>query len=603
MKPQQDKFGAILVQPEVVAQKAEETAKNSWAGSVMEGFGFGGKFDPAKFALSVLGAVGVVFGVSGLMNKFIKSGGIFKMGSKIDGFVDKLMKNRTIKNVSDSASKTFGDLKKKFAKTDLGKLFSDKSNLIQPKNDMAKLFMKGTYGEAVDEVTDALEFMVKENPSKLKNILTKAGCKDDVIKKMMTSISDIPKGDALEKFNVFNEISPHLKKYFSFDKNGKELIDFLSKGEVEKVTQKVRIPLFPLPIKAAHEVNLGEAIKKVMILDGYGAKTGLAKETQKILLRGAEAVSNGVTSRSKMALMMGLVIYAGVMNKSLNAPKGEKTATFAEEAVGDMGSYMLFPIAGSLLYGAASLKYWGMKSEQIQLYRSGLKDLSEKAAKGLVDKQGINNAYKTLQKSLYKDSKWYQKPFKKLASVLATGIEAKPGSIASKLKGFSGGALRFGIIMFGLSPFLIKPIIKACHAIFGKPTNSNYDYDKKKTNPTDADVMKQFQSMTPQQQYQYLAQLAATPEIAANPQQKQYVEELMKVLQAQMAQQQGTQPAAPVQAQPQQTLVQQQAAAAQPMAAQQPQAALPSTDPLNIPRSYVPSDMPAEHLRGKYVLN
>ena len=118
---------------------------------------------------------------------------------------------------------------------------------------------------------------------------------------------------------------------------------------------------------------MADALKKVAILKGDGAKTGLGQKAQQILLRGVEGMSNGVTSRSLMGLLMGLGIYNGVFNKAQYAPKGETVSTFAEEAVGDMGSYMLFPVAGSLLYGASTLKYLASKSSQIAKYKDGLK--------------------------------------------------------------------------------------------------------------------------------------------------------------------------------------------------------------------------------------
>ena len=71
---QQDNFGALSPETQANLQKvgesAKATAKDSWLGNVLKGFGIE---DPKKAAISILGAVGVVFGLSAAMNKAVRS--------------------------------------------------------------------------------------------------------------------------------------------------------------------------------------------------------------------------------------------------------------------------------------------------------------------------------------------------------------------------------------------------------------------------------------------------------------------------------------------------------------------------------------------------
>ena len=356
---------------------------------------------------------------------------------------------------------------------------------------------------------------------------------------------------------------------------------------------------------------MSDALKKVAILKGDGAKTGLGQKAQQILLRGVEGMSNGVTSRSLMGLLMGLGIYNGVFNKAQDAPKGEKVSTFAEEAVGDMGSYMLFPVAGSLLYGASTLKYLGSKSSQIATYKDGLKKLSEQAANGL-SKADVKAQYKALKQGLNKGVKWYQKPIRALANFLSTGLEDNPvnGKVLKKLKGIGGGAMRFALVMFAISPLLIKPVMAACHKIFGKPTNTNYPNKQDKIRQQQEEAMKQLQNMTPEQQYQALVQLSQLPEIANNPEQKAAIDQMLAIYQTQIQQQPLQQPNTQAQGGVQPT-TQQSSTQQMPPTAQQVQnvASQPISPSMNqnqsidAGRTYIPSDEPGPGLARRDLNN
>jgi hypothetical protein len=445
----------------------------------------------------------MVFGASALMNNYIKKGGMFKTGLKIDEFANKLMKNDKVSGFTKKVSDFIKPLKEKWQKTDLYKLITDKRNLMQPKSKCEQPMLKGTMYEATDEITDCLEFMVKDEKglAKLKGILG-ATSKNGDTEKIIEQIRDFGKSgnDLTKKFQLLDDVLPALKEYFGFNKTGKELSEFLAQGKVEEVKQAVRI------MGLQHNVNLGESVKKLMILRGETAQTGLGKIFQKASLRGVEAVSNGVTSRNKMGLILGTGIYFGIMNKILNAPKKEKGKTFAQEVTGDMGGYMMMPLTGAALYALPSLKYWGVETSKIRPYREKLAELTKnyRGADSEILKNSIKSEYKALKDATFKDSKWYQKIARIPANFFATGLEAKPGSkMASLPKGIFGGAMRFLAFMFILSPLFMKPITKLSGTIFGQTTEAKKEEAEKKA----AKLAKKQEKALRKQQKQALSQI------------------------------------------------------------------------------------------------
>lgn len=255
---------------------------------------------------------------------------------------------------------------------------------------------------------------------------------------------------------------------------------------------------------AAQKVNLGDALKKYAILQGHGAETKLGAKTQEILLRSVEGITNGVTSRAAMGLVMGLSIYYGVMNKTQEVPKDKKVATLADSAVTDAGSYMLFPVAGTLLYNAANLKYVGSKPEQIKAYKEGLTIIAAELAEKLKDiPKGFNkdslkgkkeayawakSEYKALLNAVNENVRWYHKPLRWISSFLSIGMEKIPtdGLLKTKAKGFFGAAIRVILVMMVIAPILLKPILGICHKIFGKPPEE--ESDKKKDDLTTSKI-------------------------------------------------------------------------------------------------------------------
>ncbi len=550
VKPQ-DNFGALSPVAQETVNKTQnvlkETAEDNWMTSTLKSFGLVFN-DPKKLIAAVATSVLIIFGFSHLINRGgIAKEGLFKLGRNLDN----IGSSKIFKNIGDFFSGIKNTIKKPFKNSKFTQLFKkgNEANWVSAKWNAAKQMLRGTWGEAVDTVTDSLKAMdiddavsgslekivkvkgktpkalansatgvisklkklYKSNPDnfinrpevinylkkatnltdpkeiesfaslfkqsqKLRETLVKITNGDNV-DDLIAGVKALAKDDSL-KFEKFEDIYSRMIKNFTkdgvLDVDG--LRNFLStNGEIGKIIQRT-----PGGALTAQTVNMANALKKVVILKGDGAKTWLGKGVQKLLLRGVEAITNGVTSRAGFGLLSGTIIYTGVMNKTFSAPKNERISKFAEEAVGDAGSYMLIPVAGGFLYKSATLKYLGSSNEQIRAFKNAFKDISEKVAKKQITKAEASTAYKAAKKALSKDVSFIYKPIRKLAGILSAGIETNPGKnvITKGISRFSGGLSRAILIGIVLSPILIKPIMKVCHKIFGTPSDSDYA-DKK----------------------------------------------------------------------------------------------------------------------------
>ena len=446
--------------------------------------------------------------------------------------------------------------------------------------------------EIVDTVKDTIEH------KNLRTMYEKLTGSDKDFQSFIKSIREIETDDFL-KYQNFEDFYSKVLQHHT--KDGKLDVDALNKTFSELSDN----PEFSAKIKGwLGKSDMGLALKKYAILNGDSANSKVSQQIQKMLLRTTEGVTNGVTSSSLMGLLMGLYIYNGVFNKTQDAPKGEKVATVAENAVGDVGNYMMLPVAGSILYGGATLKYLGSGASQITRYKNGLKNLTEQASLGLLSKAEIKAQYKALKQGLNKGVKWYQKPIRALANFVSIGLEQNPtnGKVLRKLKGFGGGAMRFAIVLLGIAPFLTKPVMKVCHKVFGKPTDTSYPDKADEIKKQQEEAMNQLQNMTPEEQYQALLQLSQLPEIANNPEQKAYIDQLLAAYQTQISQQ----PQQPNTQQPQQPNTQQplsQPTGAQPISSQPINSGGSQISSIDAGRTYIPSDEPAPGLVRKDIPN
>ncbi len=472
--------------PKEAAEQAQQTVKDSWIGSVAEGVA-PSNMSAKKLIFSLVGTALMVFGISylGKNTKMFKHIGTF--GDNISNLLklDKAGNSRVgkfFKNIGSKLTKpgTLGgkistNIKEIFAKNTDGV----RSNLLRGKSSFTKTMAPGTKFEVVDNVADPLRAMYRTEvkgdgfisklfkPIREKMMVLTEGSVDKKItnqlefeKLLENKTGGGGKADYQEILKLLQQesVSPEeefklfglLKKYFANDiKNGGEL--FTSKAHGFKVN-------FIDSLRRAEMINAGEG-------GLYNAKTALGRILQKGIFRTMEAPSNGVASRGIMPFMIALPIQWGIMGKVFDAKKEDKGKKFAEETVRDAGSYMLIPTAMGAMYGGASLfKYFGLNSSQIQQYKNLLK-----------------NADFTGAKAIMKNGAWWEKALRLPGKILGMGLEGKPGT----LKGAGGGALRFALYMFVLSPLLIKPVMKLCHTIFGKPSDTKAEEAKIKQEKLD----------------------------------------------------------------------------------------------------------------------
>ena len=264
--------------------------------------------------------------------------------------------------------------------------------------------------------------------------------------------------------------------------------------------------------------NFSEYANKLEALTGTGnlkGKTALGKAMPRQAIRLLESLTQGNTG-GKIGILFGAYMVADAIKNTVNAPKGEKGKTFAENMIYLAGWYLTMPFGINLMHKAGGLQYIGMTPKQVEKYREAVnkhnekvlgKEIGvgfEKAKEGgkIVEKFANKAKWKEskqeLEKMLKGDSKWFHRPFKWAAKVLTSGLETlrpyashatdtalvKTGSFLGKIKyGIKqgGGTIgRFALVAAVIFPFLGKLAAKASHVVFGRPTKSVLDEEKPK---------------------------------------------------------------------------------------------------------------------------
>jgi hypothetical protein len=177
-----------------------------------------------------------------------------------------------------------------------------------------------------------------------------------------------------------------------------------------------------------------------------------------------------------------------------------------EEFIGNyFGFLVTMPLAMKVLYKTAGLKKLGMDKTVAEAIKNpkltqGFIDTIKTSDKNLTIKEAIENLSK--EKNITKEAREEIKALKSLSGkglpftqkvakffgrVLGVGLEKVPAvtkmqKAGNFLKGFGGGAMRFGIIMFAIAPLLTKPFMWLSHSIFGTPTASKEENKAKEAN-------------------------------------------------------------------------------------------------------------------------
>ncbi|MBQ9688714.1 hypothetical protein IJV79_03650, partial [bacterium] len=244
----------------------------------------------------------------------------------------------------------------------------------------------------------------------------------------------------------------------------------------------------------SRKVYPSELINRINTLTGTSLRdesvklTKAGKVVPKAFLRTMEGLTNG-TAGGKLAILLQAYSVSDAILRAVNAPKGEKFATFAEALTFDLSYYLLMPLGMNLMYHGAGVKYTGMDKAAVERYRKGVKLLNEKVASGNCSKEQYIRVKKLLKKQLNGNSNIIDKPIKGVGRFLSTGLESiapytndatsagmkKFKNGMAKFKGISGGVMRCGLYMFAIAPLLANTATKVSHILFGKPTESVVD--------------------------------------------------------------------------------------------------------------------------------
>lgn len=419
-----------------------------------------------------------------------------------------------IETLQDSAKTTFLKAEDKNKILDILTNFSKETRKNSQKElvDIAKVLRQSQKTGVRTELTEVLQAMV-------------GGNEHTDVSELVKCVERLSKDDTL-KFEEWETIYRKIKEGngLLLTKDGKEITDakkfleVLTNGPLSKINIQTEGGLL-----TRQNVNLGEAIKKIGMNKGDTAENLFAKISQIVGLRGTEAVSNGVASKTLFGTGLAVMFYNGTFAKVHDAPKKEKVSTFTEEAITDMGNYMMMPLAATIIYKLGNLKNWGLmewkvnpttgKNEYIvkEAYKSAVekaKKTIENAEGGIFKRMAVKrNAKKELYKAIESSAtetslikRTIKKFGRKLGRIFSLGLDENvlKSANANKLRGGIGGAGRLiGILV--LSSMLLKPILKFSRAIFGKTSTVKKDEEEAKQRKAEKNSPSQVQNQTPYQ--------------------------------------------------------------------------------------------------------
>lgn len=364
-------------------------------------------------------------------------------------------------------------------------------------------FVKGLNGKTFAEKAIALQ----------KEELKLLGASDDVVKKLCDK-----KGiEGLQKlaYNLkvkklgFKSVADYKLISNSIIDNPQKVMDALKNAD-KKITVSIWRKNGALGKIKNHffgrKVALSEYHNKYLVATGKAGKTKFGRA----LTKGLGYFMEGTTNRfagGKLAVIIQAGIFADMLVHTFKAKKGEKGKTFAERFVNDFTYFMALPLGIMGLHKVGGFKYAGIKKEDLEAYRKGLKEFNLKVENGLLsDKKAYKAASKELNKLLGVQNikNPITKVLHKIGKFMNIGNESKLSFRSAKkmnMNGFRkilngniiGVPLRIIIPMMMVSPFLAKLATKGAHAIFGKPSKSVLDEDKEEQPQPE---------MTPEQQAQ-----------------------------------------------------------------------------------------------------
>ena len=259
------------------------------------------------------------------------------------------------------------------------------------------------------------------------------------------------------------------------------------------------MPKWLVPKFLREKVTFNEILNKAKLIENYkNYKSPLGAKLSGGLFRSLEAATNGMVG-GKLGVLMQALFIGQSLKSAVDAPKGEKVATFMEELVSMMAYTLTMGLQMRALNSVAGLKFIGMSEADYKNYHRAVA-LAKQAAKSgdARNYYRFKNAIKTYEARANANLKPWQKPVKWFGKLLSIGrvketvrpLKSKPKNAAQipftglkntfkaipyKLKTVGGFVGRAALIMAVISPVFSNWAVKISHKIFGKPTNSILD--------------------------------------------------------------------------------------------------------------------------------
>ena len=510
-------------------------------------FGFAGEYEKSFFGKLAKAGDFISRGISKIIPDSIENGVKTKASSA---------KNWVIEHSSIARSMTTPlRLENSMARKEANGIFA------RVMTDNADMFTKGFNGGAkeIGEIFGTnTTFWKRLQELGIEKATTSEGARE-ILAKALNEVGEVSIKDPKNK-KYIEEIIENLSKSAEKIKIDKWKLP-LGKGK--------KIPIGKIPVlgKAMTlNVPMSEISNKMRATSGINPKTGAAAALGattlgKVLPSAFSKIYEGLTSNvvgGKLVPIMQAYFLAKAIVAASKAPKGKKLATFMDEETGMVTFLFTMPLATSILKKVGGTKYIGLdkavkgaatnkaaQSEGVDILRNSFKTLNEKIASGSISRGEYVEETKKLKNMLKGkiDGKgvvrFWQKPIKALGRILGSNYNketikpfietavpenanslTKLGiSVANRASNFlykiksgknilgntPGGLLRFGLVMFALSPLLSKPIKWVVNKIFGKPYDAEAE-KKEQAKKAQEEAVKNnpFTKMTEQELYTLL---------------------------------------------------------------------------------------------------
>ena len=318
----------------------------------------------------------------------------------------------------------------------------------------------------------------------------------------------------------------------------KEIIENFSKSDQKIVIDKWgKLPIGKIPLlgklftlnvpasEMANKLRTAAGVSGSQLAGGAGAAVGVTALGRGLPSAFAK-IYEGLTSNfvgGKIAPLMQAFWLTSAALRAKDAPKGQKLATFMDEETSAVSFLFTMPLATSILTKMGGLKYLGMgktveeQAKNVSKFREMIASLNKCIDEGTISRGEYVEKAKEIKNVLKGKTRFWQKPLKFIGKILGSNykqetikpyLEKNIPQDASKLKAFGisasnkvqsmlyklktggyhfslGGAWRFMLVMFVLSPLVSKPIQWVVNKIFGKPYNPDKKDEKNKDKKAD----------------------------------------------------------------------------------------------------------------------